>query len=120
MVFRLLLDWLQVFLLVVQPGRFSIPSDYLLWRAFNWISLRQFMNIQGFSFYEAWFYLFVASMGLWALMFVWASWSCLHKTLELDWCVYKCGLVRVWGICICLDTSAGPEPNHRAYQCLAA
>ncbi len=28
-------------------------------------------------------------------------------------CVYVCVCV---GLCICLDISAGPEPNYRAYQ----
>jgi hypothetical protein len=41
--FRLLVDWLQLWLLVVYPPTFDIPADALWWRIVSFISLNQFM-----------------------------------------------------------------------------
>jgi hypothetical protein len=41
--FRLLVDWLQLWLLVVQPPQFDIPPNALWWRIISFISLSQFM-----------------------------------------------------------------------------
>ncbi len=38
----------------------------------------------------------------------------LHRAQQL--CVWEGGWGGWGGFCICLDTSAGPEPNYRAYQ----
>jgi hypothetical protein len=41
--FRLVADWLQLWLLVVYTPQFMMPSDQLWWRIVSVISLNQFM-----------------------------------------------------------------------------
>jgi hypothetical protein len=41
--FRLLADWLQLWLLVVHPPQFAIPGHKLWWKVISFISLNQFM-----------------------------------------------------------------------------
>ncbi len=45
-IFRLLADWLQLWLLVVQPSNFDIPSSQTWWRILSFISLNQFYSIR--------------------------------------------------------------------------
>jgi hypothetical protein len=41
--FRLLADWLQLWLLVVHPPEFAIPDGQLWWKIVSFVSLNQFM-----------------------------------------------------------------------------
>jgi hypothetical protein len=53
-VLRLVVDWLQLWLLVVSPPTFDIPATALWWRILSFISLTDFMSSRVRAWRLAW------------------------------------------------------------------
>ncbi|GFH07292.1 uncharacterized protein HaLaN_02074, partial [Haematococcus lacustris] len=72
--FRLFLDWLQLFLLIVNPQYgWSINPGNKVWQAFSFISLNYFMSARGYTFFLACMY--SMAFCLWAnlALCIWVS-----------------------------------------------
>ncbi|KAL6757720.1 hypothetical protein V8C86DRAFT_1620236 [Haematococcus lacustris] len=84
--FRLFLDWLQLFLLIVNPQYgWNINPGNKVWQAFSFISLNYFMSARGYTFFLACMY--SMAFCLWAnlALCIWVSRSFQQNKFDHVW-----------------------------------
>ncbi|KAL6762968.1 hypothetical protein V8C86DRAFT_516034 [Haematococcus lacustris] len=85
MAFRLLADWLQLWMLVVNPAWFNIPRPALWWQILYFISLNDFISARGNTFYLACFYLLVFGLLMSVVVSLWVGASFQNNRFEYVW-----------------------------------
>ncbi|KAJ9509395.1 hypothetical protein QJQ45_001848 [Haematococcus lacustris] len=85
MAFRLLADWLQLWMLVVNPAWFNIPRPALWWQILYFISLNDFISARGTTFYLACFYLLVFGLLMSVVVSLWVGASFQNNRFEYVW-----------------------------------
>ncbi|GFH17405.1 uncharacterized protein HaLaN_14036, partial [Haematococcus lacustris] len=85
MAFRLLADWLQLWMLVVNPAWFNIPRPALWWQILHFISLNDFISARGNTFYLACFYLLVFGLLMSVVVSLWVGASFQNNRFEYVW-----------------------------------
>jgi hypothetical protein len=83
--FRLLADWLQLWLLVVSPLWYNIDDSQLWWRIVNFIQLNQFMSARGYSFFLGCFYALVIGVVISVVISAWVGWSFQANRFDHVW-----------------------------------
>ncbi|GLC40592.1 hypothetical protein PLESTM_001090800 [Pleodorina starrii] len=84
--FRLLLDFLQLWLLVVNPSYgWAINAKNTAWEVVSFIQLNAFLAARGYTFFLGIFYLFVGLLGVNLALSVWVAYSFSNNRFEYVW-----------------------------------
>ncbi|KAJ9530074.1 hypothetical protein QJQ45_023353, partial [Haematococcus lacustris] len=85
-IFRLFLDWLQLFLLIVNPAYgWTIDPGNKVWQAFSFLSLNYFMSARGYTFFLACMYILAVCLFANLALCIWVSHSFQQNKFDHVW-----------------------------------